>query len=520
MEDVNPPELAETQALVLYAEEPGSPSVFVVGVEGTTRDRTVRTADKNLPVAFLKQSSGHNCGQTSILMVMSFYKNVPPTVQGIKQVEDWLHNYSDTTINDLLTVAKKMGGFTNSYRTKGWGLEDLRKQIDQGNPVITAVISKYLSNRGYDWEKGHFVVVKGYTGTHMIVNDPGTRGGADKYYLNAEFQKAFAAWNGSGVVVVAGGLKLDSDITMTPNPAVQGQPVTITAKISNRDGTENFRGNLYAAFHPQGDAMVTLFEIKLTGKQLDKGQDDTYSFPDYGTTPVALNLAPGTYQLYIKGNDEHALTGPYKNPITVKVVSAGKATKAPGIVAPANSSQNNSADGVTFQWANNNDPATITSVFFSLRETDGDGSKTQGPVVGGTCKDRLLDGVKETYSSSACGTLKPNQWYKWAVYLTFNNGSVKQGLVGYFKTGSGSVTTTKVPTIVSPSNHSQDSSASGMTLQWSNNNDPAMISGVYLSLRETSGDNVENAGTMVGDCKDRLLVGITDTFNLLWGVKT
>jgi hypothetical protein len=120
-------------------------------------------------------------------------------------------------------------------------------------------------------------------------------------------------------------------------------------------------------------------------------------------------------------------------------------------VAPANSSQNNSAAGVTFQWSNNNDPATIEAIYFSLREADGDQGKAGAiickdfPIVG---KDFPIVGKVETLPSSTCGVLKPNQWYKWAVYLTFNNGSVKQGLVGYFKTGDNASTSpsTSTPT--------------------------------------------------------------------------
>jgi uncharacterized protein YvpB len=244
VEEVNPPEVAKTQALVLYAaEEPGSPSVFV----RAARDRMVRAADKKLSVAFLQQSppgdmsNTKNCGQTSVLMVMSFYKGVSPTVQGIKDIDDWLYqkyrdpvnnyNGSVTTVDKLLVVAKEKGGFSNSYRTSGWGLTELKQQIDQGHPVITAVTSGYLSNRGYNYAGGHFVVVKGYTSTQMIVNDPGTQWGADKYYSNQDFTKAFNAQGGAAVVVVGGSVT-------QPLAAPQITGVTLT----NMNATIGWKG--------------------------------------------------------------------------------------------------------------------------------------------------------------------------------------------------------------------------------------------------------------------------------------
>jgi hypothetical protein len=63
--------------------------------------------------------------------------------------------------------------------------------------------------------------------------------------------------------------------------------------------------------------MNSLFEIKLPDQPLGVGKDYTYTF---GT--AALNLAPGTYDLYIKGDDARALSttnSSLQNPLTVKV---------------------------------------------------------------------------------------------------------------------------------------------------------------------------------------------------------
>jgi hypothetical protein len=46
-------------------------------------------------------------------------------------------------------------------------------------------------------------VVRGYSDTHIICNDPGTTSGNEKYYSNEEFMQALSSQNGS-VVIIAG----------------------------------------------------------------------------------------------------------------------------------------------------------------------------------------------------------------------------------------------------------------------------------------------------------------------------
>jgi len=171
-----------------------------------------------LPVPFKAQvppgswASTNNCGQTSSLMAMSYIKGTIPTEQGIKDIDNWLLNkYGDpinnyngtvTNITKLEALVKEFGGLSGSYKASGWGLTQLKQQIDSGLPVIAAVTAGYLSNRGYNFAGGHFVVVVGYTNTHIICNDPGTSSGLNKYYTNSEFANAFSSQSGSVVIVV------------------------------------------------------------------------------------------------------------------------------------------------------------------------------------------------------------------------------------------------------------------------------------------------------------------------------
>ena len=171
-----------------------------------------------LPVVFKAQvppgewANTNNCGQTSALMVMSYHQGSVPTEEGIKDIDEWLfqkygdpinsYNGSVTNTTKLEALVKEFGGYFNSYKDSGWDLPDLRQQIDVGLPVIVAVTAGYLSNRGYSYAGGHFVVVIGYTQTHIICNDPGSSSGAAKYYLNNEFSQAFSSQSGSILMVI------------------------------------------------------------------------------------------------------------------------------------------------------------------------------------------------------------------------------------------------------------------------------------------------------------------------------
>lgn len=153
-----------------------------------------------------------NCGQASALMVFCYYNGTTPTVQGIKDIDDWLYqkygdpvnnyNGSETNTTKLEALAREYGGFAGSYKASRWDIERLKQEIDAGHPVIVAVIAGYLSNRGYSWAGGHFLVVKGYDDANIICNDPGTSGGENKYYTHNEFSAAMAAQKGAVVVVV------------------------------------------------------------------------------------------------------------------------------------------------------------------------------------------------------------------------------------------------------------------------------------------------------------------------------
>ncbi|OQW90471.1 MAG: hypothetical protein BWK78_06970, partial [Thiotrichaceae bacterium IS1] len=208
------------------------------------------------------------------------------------------------------------------------------------------------------------------------------------------------------------------------------------------------------------------------------------------------------YLKFKDGSSDQGFVGYFK--------TGGSATaNVPTIVNPVNHSQNSSPVAVALQWSINNDPSIISNIYLSLRETTGDNVENAGAIVG-NCKD-LPIGMTNTFSATTCGALKPNQWYKWAVYLKFNNGSSDQGFVGYFKTMANGVT--NPPTLLNPANHSEIDfkTASNLVFQWVNNNPTITVSRVDFVLKETTGDNGSGDGNVVGVC-NILPIGVTESF--------
>ena len=159
-------------------------------------------ADTSLPVKFLAQGSGNNnCGPVSLVMAASYVKGDDPTPDQVKQVNAFL-GVSDQQFKSsehLVRAGQNVFGLTlTKYH---WDLADVVGELSAGRPLIVAVLASRLSNRGYNYSGDHFLVAIGYDDDHILCNDPGTRNGAARPYLRAEFDQAM---KGEGGVVVAG----------------------------------------------------------------------------------------------------------------------------------------------------------------------------------------------------------------------------------------------------------------------------------------------------------------------------
>ena len=145
-------------------------------------------------------------------MVLAYWEDRVPSAEGIMDIIDFIHfrfgdpinNYNGTGTNatKLLAVAREFAGFTKSFKTQRWGINQIKQQIDLGRPVVASVYCKYLPTRIYKYSWDHVVVVVGYDDHDIICNDPNMPSLLQERYPISDFSKAFAKQGGQAVVVV------------------------------------------------------------------------------------------------------------------------------------------------------------------------------------------------------------------------------------------------------------------------------------------------------------------------------
>lgn len=172
----------------------------------------------NLNVPFTSQAPSGNwdlpfkeaCEEASILMMDKFYKgqsfaNASETEDEIKNIVDFeehkLNFHLDTDAQETAQVLNNYFGYQNVRVVDNITVNDIKKELAQGRPVIVPAAGRMLGNPYYR-QPGplyHMLVVKGYTATKFITNDPGTRRGKDFTYSFDTLYNAIHDWNNGNV---------------------------------------------------------------------------------------------------------------------------------------------------------------------------------------------------------------------------------------------------------------------------------------------------------------------------------
>lgn len=104
--------------------------------------------------------------------------------------------FEDTTAEETVSVMKDLLGLDAEVVPIS-SIDDIKDSIAKGDPVMIPAYGKALGNPYFrnDGPLFHMLVAKGYTATHVIVNDPGTRRGEDFLYENDVLWNAIGDWN-------------------------------------------------------------------------------------------------------------------------------------------------------------------------------------------------------------------------------------------------------------------------------------------------------------------------------------
>lgn len=190
-----------------------------------------RPAEMNLKVPFTPQAPHANwqapyqefCEEAAVFMAASYLQNeaIPSAdfadqkMLAIKAFEeDRFGYYVDTTAAETAVILREYYDIKEVKLLENPTAEDLRASVAAGKLVIVPAAGRLLGNP-YFTPPGplyHMLVIKGYTADgRLIVNDPGTRRGADYVYDAAVIMNAMHDWRTDGnielgrkVVIVVG----------------------------------------------------------------------------------------------------------------------------------------------------------------------------------------------------------------------------------------------------------------------------------------------------------------------------
>jgi len=121
----------------------------------------------------------------------------------IEAEKEFFGYYEDTTAEETVRFAKSYYGFENSRVAYDITLDDIKRELSLGNPVILPAAGRVLPNP-YFRSPGplyHMLVVRGYTKDGLIItNDPGTKRGEQFLYDPEALLAAVHDWNGGDVL--------------------------------------------------------------------------------------------------------------------------------------------------------------------------------------------------------------------------------------------------------------------------------------------------------------------------------
>ncbi len=175
------------------------PSEFNLDVPFTTQS----------PFAEWTEQENESCEEASALIVHYYWQNKTFTQDVAKQElqtvvdfeNDYFGFYKDTTAEQTAEFIKELWGYERVDVVYDPTIDDIKKEVAQGRPVILPAAGRMLGNPNFK-QPGplyHMLVVRGWTEDMIITNDPGTRKGESYQYAPDVLYNAIHDWNDGDV---------------------------------------------------------------------------------------------------------------------------------------------------------------------------------------------------------------------------------------------------------------------------------------------------------------------------------
>ena len=155
-------------------------------------------AEVRLDVPYRSQLDGSlsalsNCGPSSVAMVLEAFGVWVPTAGAralaLRQM-GVSSPFTGTTLESLRSVAEAHGlvglGLHENGRYRRWTLDDVRRHLRAGQPVIPQLRYRMMPGRGWTWTTtDHYVVISGLVGDDFVIDDPIPEGGQGERLIGA-----------------------------------------------------------------------------------------------------------------------------------------------------------------------------------------------------------------------------------------------------------------------------------------------------------------------------------------------
>lgn len=215
-EVVDEPEEAEELEEVEVVEEAEVEEVELSEIDSLDGEEIVDLPDEfNLAIPFTSQAPHANwalpyqeaCEEASAYMVSLYFSGVAsglvdPDIADAELLEvvdfqeDYFGFYLDTTATETAQLIDLFYGY-QAYVVEDPTVDQIKAEIAAGRPVIVPAAGRELDNPNF---RGlgplyHMFVIKGYTETQFITNDPGTRNGEGFVYTIDNVMSSMGDWN-------------------------------------------------------------------------------------------------------------------------------------------------------------------------------------------------------------------------------------------------------------------------------------------------------------------------------------
>ena len=166
-----------------------------------------------IKVPFYTQAPSDNwyrnedCEETSIIMANAFLTGInedrvpvalaQEAINGLKKWEQTNLGYdSDTGVSATARMAESVFGL-RVKKIYDYSESDLKKELARGHPILLSINAELLHSPHYldNTPMYHMIVIKGYSDSSFIVNDPGTNLGNGNEYTFTVLKKASVDWD-------------------------------------------------------------------------------------------------------------------------------------------------------------------------------------------------------------------------------------------------------------------------------------------------------------------------------------